>query len=51
MRINRRHALLGGFASSLGATLGGLPVAAQQDITFFRIGTGGTPAPTSRSAA
>ena len=42
MRINRRHALLGGFASSLGATLGGLPVAAQQDITFFRIGTGGT---------
>src|SRR5664279_6263739 len=42
MRINRRHALLGGFASSLGATLGGLPAAAQQDITFFRIGTGGT---------
>ena len=42
MRINRRHALLGGLASSLGATLGGLPAAAQQDITFFRIGTGGT---------
>ncbi len=42
MRINRRHALLGGLASSLSASLGGLPAAAQQDITFFRIGTGGT---------
>src|SRR6266436_3714547 len=38
MIINRRAALLGG----LGAALGGLPTAAQQDITFFRIGTGGT---------
>jgi len=38
MIINRRAALLGG----LGAALGGLPAAAQQDITFFRIGTGGT---------
>src|SRR2546428_11970577 len=42
MRINRRHALLGGLASPLGMTLGALPAAAQQDITFFRIGTGGT---------
>ena len=38
MKINRRAALLGG----LGTTLGGLPIAAQQDVTFFRIGTGGT---------
>src|SRR6266404_2032040 len=38
MIINRRAALLGG----LGVALGGLPTAAQQDITFFRIGTGGT---------
>src|ERR1700730_12068418 len=37
MRINRRRALLGG----LGATLSALQAAAQ-DITFFRIGTGGT---------
>lgn len=37
MKINRRRALLGG----LGASLCGLPAAAQ-DITFFRIGTGGT---------
>ena len=37
MEINRRRALLGG----LGASLCGLPAAAQ-DITFFRIGTGGT---------
>ena len=37
MRINRRRALQGG----LGAMLCGLPAAAQ-DITFFRIGTGGT---------
>lgn len=35
--INRRRALLGG----LGASLCGRPAAAQ-DITFFRIGTGGT---------
>jgi len=38
MIIYRRAALLGG----LGGALGGLPTAAQQDITFFRIGTGGT---------
>src|SRR5215831_1254222 len=37
MKINRRTALLGGLA----ATAGGLPAAAQE-ITFFRIGTGGT---------
>jgi TRAP transporter TAXI family solute receptor len=37
MKINRRTALLGG----VGAALGGRPAAAQ-DITFFRIGTGGT---------
>ena len=37
MQVNRRGALLGG----LGATLLGQPAAAQ-DITFFRIGTGGT---------
>jgi TRAP transporter TAXI family solute receptor len=42
MRINRRQALLGGLASPLGMTLRALPAAAQQDITFFRIGTGGT---------
>lgn len=36
MRINRRAALLGG----LGATVC-LPGMAQQDVTFFRIGTGG----------
>src|SRR5712672_1007357 len=46
MRINRRRALLGGLASSLGATLGGLTLsslrAVAQDITFFRILTGGT---------
>ena len=42
MRINRRQALLGGLASPLGVTLSALPAAAQQDITFFRIGTGGT---------
>ena len=41
MKINRRRALLGGLASSWGASLGGLPALAQ-DITFFRIGTGGT---------
>jgi hypothetical protein len=41
MRINRRQVLLGGLGASLGASLGGLPAAAQ-DITFFRIGTGGT---------
>ena len=38
MLINRRAALLGGVGA---AVLGGLPAAAQ-DITFFRIGTGGT---------
>lgn len=38
MKINRRAALLGG----LGTTVGGVPAAAQQDVTFFRIGTGGT---------
>src|SRR5262245_24504871 len=37
MRIKRRAVLLGG----AGAALGTLPAAAQ-DITFFRIGTGGT---------
>ena len=37
MKINRRSALLGG----LGAALAG-PQAFAQDITFFRIGTGGT---------
>jgi TRAP transporter TAXI family solute receptor len=37
MNINRRAAMLGG----MGAALGGLP-AVGQDITFFRIGTGGT---------
>jgi TRAP transporter TAXI family solute receptor len=41
MQINRRGALLGGLASSVGAPLFGRPAAAQ-DITFFRIGTGGT---------
>ncbi|WP_421998839.1 TAXI family TRAP transporter solute-binding subunit [Reyranella sp.] len=45
MGIKRRSALLGGFGAAIGATvgtaLGGLPAAAQ-DITFFRIGTGGT---------
>lgn len=38
MLINRRTALLGGLGA---AAFGGLPAAAQ-DITFFRIGTGGT---------
>ncbi len=38
MLINRRAAVLGGLGA---AVLGGLPVDAQ-DITFFRIGTGGT---------
>ncbi|MBI3197998.1 MAG: immunogenic protein, partial [Rhodospirillales bacterium] len=38
MLINRRAALLGGVGA---AVFGGLPAAAQ-DITFFRIGTGGT---------
>jgi TRAP-type uncharacterized transport system substrate-binding protein len=38
MKINRKAALLGG----LGSSLGGLLAAAQQDVTFFRIGTGGT---------
>lgn len=42
MVIDRRTALLGGFGAAMGATLSGLPAAAQQDITFFRIGTGGT---------
>ncbi|MFZ5783798.1 MAG: TAXI family TRAP transporter solute-binding subunit [Pseudomonadota bacterium] len=42
MGIDRRTALLGGFGAAMGATLSGLPAAAQQDITFFRIGTGGT---------
>lgn len=37
MEFNRRAALCGG----LSATLAGLPAAAQ-DVTFFRIGTGGT---------
>jgi uncharacterized protein len=37
MKINRRGALMGGLC----ATLCGLPAVAQ-DITFFRIGTGGT---------
>ena len=38
MLINRRAAMVGGLAT---AALGALPVRAQ-DITFFRIGTGGT---------
>lgn len=38
MLINRRAAVLGGLGA---AVLGGLPAGAQ-DITFFRIGTGGT---------
>lgn len=38
MLINRRAAVLGGLSTGL---LGGLPARAQ-DITFFRIGTGGT---------
>lgn len=38
MLINRRAAVLGGLGA---AVLGGLPANAQ-DITFFRIGTGGT---------
>jgi|LNFM01.1.fsa_nt_gb TRAP transporter TAXI family solute receptor len=38
MFINRRAAVLGGLGA---AVLGGLPAGAQ-DITFFRIGTGGT---------
>jgi TRAP transporter TAXI family solute receptor len=38
MRINRRSALLGG----LGVALAGSSRALAQDITFFRIGTGGT---------
>ena len=38
MKIKRRTALLGGLSSSLD----GLPAVAQQDVTFFRIGTGGT---------
>lgn len=38
MLINRRAAVLGGLGA---AALGGLPAGAQ-DITFFRIGTGGT---------
>ncbi len=38
MLINRRAAVLGGLGA---AALGGLPARAQ-DITFFRIGTGGT---------
>src|SRR5258705_3874045 len=42
MRINRRQAVLGGFALPWGMTLRALRAAAQQDITFFRIGTGGT---------
>ena len=37
MQVGRRHAMFGG----LGVALLGAPVAAQ-DITFFRIGTGGT---------
>jgi TRAP transporter TAXI family solute receptor len=37
MKIKRRAVLLGGAASALGG-----PTAAAQDITFFRIGTGGT---------
>ena len=42
MKVNRRRALLGGLGATLGGlTLGGLRAAAQ-DITFFRIGTGGT---------
>ena len=42
MKVNRRRALLGGLGATLsGLTLGG-PGAAAQDITFFRIGTGGT---------
>ena len=42
MKINRRRALLGGLGAMLGGlALGGRPAAAQ-DITFFRIGTGGT---------
>jgi TRAP transporter TAXI family solute receptor len=41
MKINRRDALLGSLGAAMGAALGGLSAAAQ-DITFFRIGTGGT---------
>src|SRR5258708_26367731 len=42
MTINRRTALLGGLVATLATSLGGRSAAAQQDITFFRIGTGGT---------
>src|SRR5258707_13050565 len=42
MTINRRTALLGGLVATLSTSLGGRSAAAQQDITFFRIGTGGT---------
>jgi len=37
MKINRRATLLGGLCATIG-----LPGFAQQDVTFFRIGTGGT---------
>ena len=42
MMINRRTALQGGLVATLATSLGGRSAAAQQDITFFRIGTGGT---------
>jgi hypothetical protein len=46
MTIDRRRALLGGLAASVSAPLFGLTLGSQklaaQDITFFRIGTGGT---------
>ena len=42
MKVNRRRALLGGLGAMLGGPALGGRRAAAQDITFFRIGTGGT---------